>query len=74
MSDISNGPTPANAAVTSPHRATADPRRWRAFIVGAAFAVLGVILALLFVDNSRPTAGDETIRTDAEGPLATASA
>jgi EmrB/QacA subfamily drug resistance transporter len=46
----------------------------RAFIVGAAFAVLGVILALLFVENSRPAAGDRTITTDADGALATASA
>ena len=32
----------------------------RAFIVGAGFAVLGIVLALLFVQNSRPAAGDKT--------------
>ncbi len=46
----------------------------RAFLVGAGFAVLGIILALLFVQNSSPAAGDETITADAENPLATTPA
>jgi hypothetical protein len=32
----------------------------RAFIVGAGFAVLGIVLALLFVKNSRPAADGES--------------
>jgi EmrB/QacA subfamily drug resistance transporter len=43
----------------------------RAFMVGAGFAVLGIILALLFVQNSRPAAGDEIVSADAEESLAT---
>ncbi|MEA2397633.1 MAG: hypothetical protein QOK25_1189 [Thermoleophilaceae bacterium] len=46
----------------------------RAFIVGAGFAVLGIVLALLFVQNSRPAAGDEIASADAEGSLATTAA
>jgi EmrB/QacA subfamily drug resistance transporter len=46
----------------------------RAFIVGAGFAVLGIVLALLFVQNTRPSAGDETASADAEGSLTTTSA
>jgi EmrB/QacA subfamily drug resistance transporter len=38
----------------------------RAFIVGAAFAVLGIVLSVLFVQNSRPPAGDESVNIDAE--------
>jgi len=45
----------------------------RAFIVGAGFAVFGVVLALLFVQNSRPPTGDETAGA-AEASLATTSA
>jgi hypothetical protein len=46
----------------------------RAFIVGAGFATLGIILALLFVQGSHPTPGDETIGADADGSLATTGA
>jgi hypothetical protein len=44
----------------------------RAFLVGAGFAVLGIVLALLFVQSSRPAAG--TAHADAEEPLATTAA
>jgi EmrB/QacA subfamily drug resistance transporter len=46
----------------------------RAFIVGAGFAVLGIVLALLFVKNSRPVSGDQTASADAEESLATTAA
>jgi EmrB/QacA subfamily drug resistance transporter len=46
----------------------------RAFTVGAGFAALGVILALLFVQNSHPPAGDAIGSADAEESLATTSA
>jgi EmrB/QacA subfamily drug resistance transporter len=46
----------------------------RAFIVGAGFAVLGIVLALLFVQNSRPATGDEIVGANARGSLATISA
>jgi predicted MFS family arabinose efflux permease len=46
----------------------------RAFTVGAGFAVLGIVLALLFVRNSRPAAGDEIVSADAEESLATTAA
>jgi hypothetical protein len=46
----------------------------RAFIVGAWFAVLGIVLALVFVQNSHPPAGDAILSPGAEGSLATASA
>jgi mannose/fructose/N-acetylgalactosamine-specific phosphotransferase system component IIC len=42
--------------------------------VGAGFAVLGIVLALLFVQNSRPAAGDESVSAKAEESLATTSA
>jgi EmrB/QacA subfamily drug resistance transporter len=46
----------------------------RAFIVGAGFAVIGVILAVLFVKNSRPPTGDQTAGANVEGsPAATAA-
>ena len=46
----------------------------RAFIVGAGFAVLGIILALLFVQNTRPAAGDQTAVADPRGaPVSTAA-
>jgi hypothetical protein len=46
----------------------------RAFTVGAGFAVLGVVLALLFVQNSHPPAGDEIVSDSAEQSLAATSA
>jgi EmrB/QacA subfamily drug resistance transporter len=46
----------------------------RAFLVGAGFAVLGLVLALLFVQNTRPAAGDESVSADAEESLATTAA
>jgi hypothetical protein len=46
----------------------------RAFIVGAGFAALGIVLALLFVQNSRPAAGDESVSANAEESLAATSA
>jgi EmrB/QacA subfamily drug resistance transporter len=46
----------------------------RAFTVGAGFAVLGIVLALLFVQNTHPPAGDEALSTEPEGSLATTSA
>ena len=45
-----------------------------AFIVGAGFAVLGILLSLLFVQNSRPAVGGKTVSADAEGSLAPTSA
>jgi hypothetical protein len=36
--------------------------------------VLGIVLALLFVQNSRPAAGDEIVSADAVESLATAAA
>jgi EmrB/QacA subfamily drug resistance transporter len=46
----------------------------RAFIVGAGFAVLGVLLAVLFVSNSHPVTGDATGGADAaDSPAATAA-
>jgi hypothetical protein len=45
----------------------------RAFIVGAGFAALGVVLALLFVQNSHPPTGDELVKAGAAGSLATTS-
>jgi len=35
--------------------------------LGAGFAVLGIVLALLFVQNSHPPASDEIVSADAEG-------
>ena len=46
----------------------------RAFMVAAGFAVLGTVLALLFVQNSRPAAGDKIVSADAEESLATTAA
>jgi EmrB/QacA subfamily drug resistance transporter len=46
----------------------------RAFIVGAGFAVLGVVLALLFVQNGRPAESSEKVSVAAEESLATTSA
>jgi hypothetical protein len=46
----------------------------RAFIVGAGFAALGVVLALLFVQNSRPAAGDETVSAEADAQTSAATA
>jgi EmrB/QacA subfamily drug resistance transporter len=46
----------------------------RAFTVGAGFAVLGIVLALLFVQNSRPATGDEIVGANGEGSLATTGA
>ena len=46
----------------------------RAFIVGAGFAVLGIILTLLFVQNTRPAAGDQPAGADPRGgPVSTAA-
>jgi len=46
----------------------------RPFIVGAGFAVLGIILALLFVQNTHPAAGDQTAGADPQGaPVSTAA-
>jgi MFS family permease len=43
----------------------------RAFIVGAGFAVLGILLAVLFVQNSRPTTGEQAVSGGAhESPAA----
>ena len=39
----------------------------RAFIVGAGFAALGVVLALLFVQNRHPAAGEEIVSGDRRG-------
>jgi hypothetical protein len=46
----------------------------RAFTVGAGFAVLGIVLALLFVQNSRPATGNEAVGADADESLATTAA
>jgi predicted MFS family arabinose efflux permease len=46
----------------------------RAFTVGAGFAVLGIVLALLFVQNSRPATGDEIVGANGEGSLVTTGA
>ena len=46
----------------------------RAFTVGAGFAVLGIVLALLFVQNSRPATTDDTAAADAEESLAPTAA
>ena len=46
----------------------------RAFIVGAGFAMLGIVLALLFVQNSRPAAGDKTVGAYAGESRATTAA
>jgi hypothetical protein len=40
----------------------------------AGFAVLGIVLALLFVQNSRPSTGSETAAATADEPPATTSA
>jgi hypothetical protein len=71
MSDISHGGGPVDAAVIAAYLTGGFPR---AFIVGAGFAVLGIVLALLFVQNSRPAAGDEIASGDAEESLATTAA
>jgi hypothetical protein len=36
--------------------------------VGPGLAVLGIVLAPLFVQNSRPAAGDHTLGADAGSP------
>jgi EmrB/QacA subfamily drug resistance transporter len=46
----------------------------RAFIVGAGFAMLGIVLAVLFVQNSHPPTGEENISDNAQGSLTTTSA
>jgi len=46
----------------------------RAFIVGAGFAVLGIVLALLFVQNSRPATADPTLSAGAQESPATSAA
>ncbi len=46
----------------------------RAFIIGAGFAVFGIIVTLLFVENTRPPTGQETAGANAEGSLAPTSA
>ena len=46
----------------------------RASIVGAGFAIIGIVLAVLFIKNSRPAAGGETASASAEASLATAAA
>jgi hypothetical protein len=42
--------------------------------VGAGFAVLGIVLTLLFVQNSRPAPGDESVSADARESLAASAA
>jgi hypothetical protein len=37
-------------------------------------AVIGIVLALLFVQNSHPPTGDEIVSADPEASLATTSA
>jgi hypothetical protein len=44
----------------------------RAFLVGAEFAVIGIVLALLFVQNSLPAAGEKI--AGAEESLASTAA
>jgi hypothetical protein len=46
----------------------------RAFMVGAGFAVLGIVLALLFVQYSRRAAGHEIVSADAQESPATTAA
>jgi hypothetical protein len=46
----------------------------RAFTVGAGFAVLGIILSPLFVQDSRPAAGDKAVSASApQSPAATSA-